>query len=475
MSCLKKGRNALPDSGNTRKAELASAIASDKPMKFDSQVLLAQLAVLMGSDVPSRWLVAYSGGIDSTVLLHALVACRHELQQKILAVHIDHGLHNDSPQWTEHCRRTAGELKVDFLSHKVEVPVNSGTSTEAAAREARYAALAALMLDGDCVLSAHHEDDQAETLLLNLTRGCGLAGIAGIGARQPFSRGYLLRPLLDVSGQAILAYAKQNKLDWIQDPSNTDTRFARNYLRREVMPLLASRWPAVATKFKLSADLASEGSQLLNELADLDLAVHEGPGRLSIPEFRTLSLARQRNALRRAVQLCGLPPAPASSIAQALHGLIPAREDAQPLVRWQGAELRRYRNQLFVLPERTARMTAANAVLLPDGNLLELGNGMGALELAASADTGIAPALVAQGLQLRYRQGGEEIRLAGHNITHKLKNLLQQEGILPWMRDRLPLLYADNELVAVADLWVAAGCAAQQGLIVNWQRRPAIR
>lgn len=444
-------------------------------MNIESKILISRLQSLADGDEPLRWLVAFSGGMDSTVLLHALAAGRSQMSQEIVALHVNHGLHENAPQWDAHCRQLAGELGVEYASLSVAVAEDAGSGLEAAAREARYAAFCSLIKAGDCLLSAHHEEDQAETLLLNLLRGSGIAGIAGIGAKQKFSAGRLLRPLLGFSSANIAAYAKQHKLDWIEDPSNTDTRFDRNFLRKEVMPILASRWPAVSARFRQSAELAGEASQLLNDLADIDLQCHESPARLSISELETLTLPRQRNVLRRAVQICGLPSPPASRLYQAVHKLLPAREDAQPLVSWNGAELRRYRDKLFVMPELPVAEQDKNEVLLPDGKMIQLGRGMGALQLTPLAANGIDPALASNGLHLRYRNGGEEIRLQGHALTHKLKKLLQQDGVLPWMRDRLPLLYAEDRLVAVADLWVAADCLAQEGHDVHWHNRPALR
>jgi tRNA(Ile)-lysidine synthase len=240
------------------------------------------------------------------------------------------------------------------------------------------------------------------------------------------------------------------------------------------LPKLASRWPAVSARLKQSADLAGEGSELLNELADLDLANIGSPERLTIAGLKDLSTPRQRNVLRRAIRRSGLPPAPATRLYQAVHELIPARQDAQPVVIWPGAELRRYRDYLYVLPEMPATDSTAGQILLATGEVLELGQGMGALRLAQSKAGGIDPQLAEQGLELRYRQGGEEIRLAGHGCTHKLKKLLQQEGVLPWMRARLPLLYANDRLVAVADLWVAADSMSTPGYAVSWHERPAL-
>lgn len=442
-------------------------------MTFEPEFLLDRLTALTVDEPALRWLVAFSGGIDSTVLLHALSSSRQQHQTEIIAIHVDHGLHPDSQQWQMHCQQFAEQLEVSYISKRVIVDDDLRSGPEAAARQARYAVLQTLVSAGDCLLSAHHEEDQAETLLLNLMRGSGLAGLAGIGAAQKFGQGRLLRPLLGVSGEAIQDYAKRHELRWIEDPSNVDTRFDRNFLRQEIVPLLASRWPAVSARLKQSADLASEASALLRELADIDLAAAGSPQRLDLESLRLLRQERQRNLLRRAISLCGLPPPPATRLYQAVHELIPAREDAQPLVAWPGAELRRYRNHLYVMPA-IARLPEEPSRLLRPEEPLDLGSGMGQLVLSPDVGGGINPELAHAGLRIRYRHGGEEIRPAGHECTHKLKKLLQQEGIVPWMRERLPLLYAGDDLVAVADLWVAKDCSHEAGFGVSWRDKSAL-
>ncbi|MCH8336819.1 MAG: tRNA lysidine(34) synthetase TilS [Proteobacteria bacterium] len=439
-------------------------------MTFGSEFLLERLTALTVGEGALRWLVAFSGGIDSTVLLHALWSMRERHPAEIMAIHVDHGLHPDSPDWEYHCRRFAARLGVSYISERVSVVDELQSGLEAAARQARYALLQTMVRDGDCLLSAHHEEDQAETLLLNLMRGSGLAGLAGIGAAQSFGQGRLLRPLLGVSAEAIRDYAKRHELGWIEDPSNADTRFDRNFLRREIMPRLASRWPAVAARLKQSADLAGEASTLLRDLADIDLAASGSPKRLDIDVLGALSPQRQRNLLRRAISLCGLPPPPATRLYQAVDELIPARVDAQPQVAWPGAELRRYRNHLYIMPGVPDLPDEPAQALRPEASL-DLGPGMGQLALNPDVEGGINPELASAGLRVRYRQGGEEIRPVGHDCTHKLKKLLQQEGIVPWMRSRLPLLYSGENLVAVADLWIAGECSHDAGYGVSWRDR----
>ncbi len=441
-------------------------------MAFDSDVLLERLQTLTAGSAPRRWLVAYSGGMDSTVLLHALAAAGTDTP--ILAIHIDHALHPDSIAWAEQARGFAEAEGVEFATRRVQLDPRQPQGPEAAAREARYAALNEFVAPGDCLLSAHHENDQAETLLLNLIRGSGPAGLAGIGARQAFGDGLLLRPLLGVAGADIADYATGHALCWIDDPSNEDDRFDRNFIRQEIVPRLKSRWPAVVNRLTLSATLLDEANELLQELADIDIATCGGPAALALAEINALSESRQRNLLRRAIRRCGLPPPPATRLYQAVQALIPARPDAQPLITWPGAELRRYRDHVYVLPAQDPRPGDPEQLLLADAEAIDLGDRLGSLQLVSADGRGLDPNVARNGLRIRFRDGGESLRIAAGGATRKLKKLLQEQGILPWMRDRLPLLYAGKELVAVADLWVSADHSAERGLLVKWREKPLL-
>jgi tRNA(Ile)-lysidine synthase len=443
-------------------------------MNFDARYLhdrLLEYESVAGK--PQRYIVAFSGGLDSTVLLHAMAANRAVNAVPLLAAHVDHGLHPASGDWEVQCRAVAESLGADYLSRKVQVSRSADGGPEAAAREARYAVLGSLMQQNEWLISAHHEHDQAETLLLNLLRGSGLTGIAGIAPLREFAGGYLVRPMLGVPASEIRAYADTHRLSWIDDPSNADTAYDRNYLRREILPALAARWPAVATRLGHSADLAAEASELLAELADMDIAASPAPDRLDIRGLSLLSRARQRNLIRRAVQRVGLPAAPATRLYQAVHELIPARTDAQPLVAWPGGEFRRYRDHLYILAPMPDLEPCPQGLLRPD-LAIDLGAGQGSLLLQGGEHGGIDRSVASKGLEIRYRRGGEEIALPGQAHRHKLKKLLQDEGVVPWMRERVPLLYAGERLAAVADLWVAAEFAAKDGYAVRWLNRPAI-
>ena len=435
--------------------------------------LIQRLDELAGADEPARRLVAYSGGLDSTVLLHAL--CRGGARSApIVAVHVHHNLHHDADSWASHCRRFAEQLGVEYVERRIGISASDPRGPEGAARAARYAALAELVQPGDHLLTAHHEEDQAETLLLNLMRGSGAAGLAGIGALQPFGKGLLLRPLLGVPRAALEAYAAAQALEWCEDPSNADTRFDRNFLRREILPALRRRWPAVSSRLARSARLLGEASELQDELAALDLAALGGePARLEIAVLARLSPARQRNVLRLAIRRLGLPAAPGTRLEQAVRELLPAPPDAQPLVRWGGGELRRYRGAVYVLPPLAQGVPPAPSFLPADGSAVPLGDELGSLALERAA-RGIDPAIVGDGLRIAYRTGGETLKPAGRPHRQPLKKLLQEEGVLPWMRDRVPLLFADGRLVAVGDLWMADEAAGAQGYVVRWSGKPAL-
>ena len=444
-------------------------------MTFNSEALLRALTALSeDTDLPSRYIVAFSGGLDSTVLLHALAMSAEQHSVPLLAIHVDHGLQDDSERWAEQCRSAVAAMGVDFESQRVAVDDVAGKGQEAAARDARYAALAAMMTPGDWLLSAHHEDDQAETLLLNLLRGSGPAGIAGIAAIRRFACGWLARPLLSFSREALQKYATDQDLDWIEDPSNTDCSFDRNFLRHDVLPLLESRWPEVARRLNRSSRIASETATLLDDLAAIDMCtLGERHDRLRIDVLKSLPLARQRNLLRHALRELDLSTPSAAQLQRVLDEVIAARDDAEPVLKWNGVAVRRYRNHLYLLAADSSDDTFSTAIS-KGRERIDLGHGLGTLRLESGAKLGLDENLLERGLQLRYRQGGEKLRVLDQSHTKTLKNLLQEKSVVPWMRDRVPLVFSGDKLVAVADLWLAADAASTPGVAIHWENRPPI-
>ena len=441
-------------------------------MTFQPDELLATMSSLERDAGPaSRLIVAYSGGIDSTALLGALAETAQEHGKPVLAVHVNHQLDQNAADWSDHCRRVADALGVAFESEKVVVA--GGRGPEASARDARYGALERYVADGDWLLTAHHRDDQAETLLYRLLRGSGPAGIAAIAPIRRFGRGWLARPLLGIDRSALADYVDRSGLRWVDDPSNAESRFDRNFLRNDVIPLLESRWPGVAGRLGRSALYARETHALAAEIADEDIERAGGdPARLPIAAFIDRSVPRQKNLVRRAVDRLGLPTPPATALSDVLGSLLTARADAAPLVAWTGAEARRYRDVLYLMP---AMAPPEFSGMRLGRSPVSLGPGLGTLRLVETDGRGLPHVAGSGELTLHSRKGGEQIRISSQSHTKKLKKLLQEEGIVPWMRGRLPLVYRGPTLVAVADLWLADGHDTEGGFAVHWADRPSLR
>lgn len=417
-----------------------------------------------------RLIVGYSGGLDSHVLLHLLAMHRHAQPQRTLtAIYVNHGLQHAATAWGEHCRYICQQLDVPFRILSVKAQAAPGESPEAAARQARYAALAAELRPDAALLTAHHRDDQAETLLLQLLRGAGPHGLAAMPTVAPLGQGWLLRPLLEVDRAELLSYAQAQQLHWVDDASNADPGFDRNYLRHRIMPLLRERWPATNRVLARSANRCAEVANWLDAEADADLARAAAAqlDGLHLPALRLLSEPRQRNLLRRWLRKLGLPVPDARQLHHILHDALTAGRDRQPCIRWPGGEVRRYRDTLYALPPlmlHDARQVFAWQAIANDYPPLEL-PGLGTLRLQATVGAGLHCELMAsETLTVGFRQGGERFRPVGRAHSQELKKLLQDAGIPPWQRDRLPLLFLGSEekrqLLAVVGLGIAADHAA---------------
>lgn len=439
-----------------------------------------------------HFVIAYSGGVDSHVLLHLLATHRSTLEERLLsAVYVDHGLQPTSGEWGRHCQRVCWELRVDFSSLQVDARPQPGESPEAAARRARYKAFQDLLEEDQALLTAHHRDDQAETVLLQLLRGSGPPGLAAMPVSAPLGRGRLLRPLLETERTEILAYAEHHGLAWIEDGSNTNRDLDRNFLRHEILPLLKRRWPAAARTMARSASLCAETAALVDTLAQEELAKVAGtrPDCLDISALCGLDPSRQRNVLRHWLRDLDLPVPNAAHLRHILCDAIAVPGDRQSCIRWPGGEVRRYRDQLFAMPSLSAH-DAAQVISWPVGatgrSPLYI-PGIGRLSLRAdvvgaigrSGATGRSPLradLLADGeLTVRFRRGGERFRPHGRRHSQALKKLLQDTAIPPWERDRIPLLYRNQELIAVAGVAIGADFAAssgEDGLVLEWQREP---
>jgi tRNA(Ile)-lysidine synthase len=422
-----------------------------------------------------RYHVAFSGGLDSTVLLHLGAHLRDGLSADIHAVHVDHGLHPDAAQWAGLCEALCARLDIPLVVIRVDARAGRGESPEAAARAARYAAIAPLIGGGDCLLTAHHEDDQAETVLLQLLRGAGPHGLAAMPFIERYAAGWHARPLLGCARDALRRYAMAEGLQWIDDPSNADTGLRRNFLRHEILPLLKRHWPAAARTLSRSAAHSASAARLLDALAQQDLAALAGPvpGTLSVAALAALVHERQANALRAWLHRLGLPLPSTAHIARLHADVLAAAPDAKPLLAWTGAEIRRYRDRLYAMPPLAPHDPAA---ILPWDVTTPLAlPGGGRLMAVAATDTAAAlrPLRAGDGsVTVRFRQGGERCRPAGRGLSSALKKLFQEAEIPPWLRDRVPLVHVGDNLAAVAGICVCEGWQAapgEGGLEVVWE------
>jgi tRNA(Ile)-lysidine synthase len=424
--------------------------------------------------LPPGYQVAYSGGMDSHVLLHALAALRDTLAVPVGAVHVNHALQPHADLWQEHCAAVCRELAVEYVALDVDARAAAGESPEAAARKARYAALADWLPAGHCLLTAHHRDDQAETLLVQLLRGSGVHGLAAMPAHSVLGQGLHLRPLLDFPRSELQAYADAEGLNWVEDPSNRDIGFTRNFLRHRVMPELQRRWPGSGASLARSAAHQAEAAALLDELAAADLVALSGPDdTLSRQGLDALSPPRQRNILRFWIrQQTG--GSPSSAVLERIQqDTLHSRPDAEPCVRWGGFELRRYRDRLYVLPQSTAPAPGQQL----DWSLqapLALPQAGGVLSATRCMGQGIREsALGGKGVRVGWRHGGECCEPAGRGQHHSLKKLFQEQGIPPWLRARIPLIFIDGQLAAVAGLWECTPYQAgpdEPGLLIQWRQ-----
>jgi tRNA(Ile)-lysidine synthase len=439
------------------RARPAAADRARRCERFDAEWLAMRLEALAGPLKGGRFCVAYSGGVDSTALLLGLARLRRRHRFALRALHVNHQLQPGAAAWAAAAARRARAWRVAVRTLTVQVPQRRGRSLEAEARAVRYAALAAQLAPGEQLLTAHNQDDQLETVLMQLIRGAGLAGLAAMPGVAPFAGGRLLRPLLPVPRALLQQFLEQNGVRWIDDPSNLDERFDRNYLRQRVVPALRARWPAVAATVSRSARHAAEAQQLLGAVAERALDAALDGTALKVSVLRRLRAAERRALVRHWITRRGLVPPDQRVLEEVTARIIHARQDAQPLLRWNGGELRRHGDRLYAAVERAParleplewRWRARRSLSLPGG---------GSLRLAADRHGDIALGRLPALLQVRFRGGGE--RLGEAFGSRALKDLLQQSRLPPWQRGELPLLCGEGRILAVPGLWVAPQLAA---------------
>jgi tRNA(Ile)-lysidine synthase len=424
----------------------------------------------------SHYVVAYSGGVDSHVLLH----CCQQLNLPLRAVHVHHGLQAVADDWVRHCQAVCDELAIELDVLYVDASVQQGYSPEEIARKVRYGAIAKNLKTGDCLLTAQHENDQAETLLLQLFRTASAAGLAAMPALKKLEAAVHIRPFLSFTREEILHYAKAQDLLWVEDPTNQDSGISRNFIRNEVLPILQARWPDVIAQLSTAASLQSSNLQVLEDMAAVDLArlvicdnggqsrradsgsaysAYRVESQLSISGLQSLSSARVLNVLRLWIIRMAKKQPSRNLLGEIERTLVNAAQDAESVVKFERFEFRKYHNRLYLLIPALSAGRAKVYDWCPRQALQ-----IQALDLQLSAsyateknnkNTLLAEALSYETLKVRFREGGERFHPAGRGHSQSLKKLFQEAAIPSWERDTMPLIYLDDDLIAVGDLWVA--------------------
>ncbi len=412
-----------------------------------------------------EYFVAFSGGLDSTALLHALIQIEDIGTDRVTALHVNHQLHEDSNLWEKACERSCALWGVRCLTHHLDLSTPSKFGgVEAAARKARYSWFGRQLNEYGVLLTAHHLDDQVETVLANLFRGSGVHGLKGIVKKRDLGRGQVWRPLLHTQKEALHRYASSRRLHWIEDPANEDHRYSRNIIRHAILPLIKKTWPGVDRTISRSAANWRDASFLLHALAEQDLASCAQCKRsvfflLAVTGLCKLTRLRCRNALQFWFRQCGFDPPSRRHLISLYDTMIATKPKATAVASWPGVEVRRYRDWLYLSPP-LSRASIPN--IHWDKTYSRVRINERSLSAVPAKGRGMKKTIFDnRTIIIKGRLGGERCWLPGHSRHHKLKKLLQQEGVPPWERDQIPLVYVDNELAAVVGYWYCQPFAAE--------------
>lgn len=417
------------------------------------------------------WL-AFSGGLDSSVLLQlASQLSSHNDSFQFKAIHIHHGLQNEADLWVQHCSETATRLGIPITIRHVSALPRSGQSPEEAARDARYGAFHQLIEPNDTLLTGQHLDDQAETFLLQMARGSGLAGLSSMPERSDFAKGQLVRPLLTVSRETLKQFAEHEELSWIEDTSNQNESYERNFLRNSVLPLLKTRWPSLSASIARSAAHCAEANLIIEEQAEKHLQDLDPNNSKTLPIDRlgAFNPSVQKTIIRLWLKQNGYRMPASKLLDQILQQALGAAIDRNPKIHWPEGEIRRYRNRLYLFRPHSAPKLG-DSITWDGKNDLILPEGLGTLGVLRGTQ-GICAHLWSSGqISIRFQQTGEKIRLPNRSGHHLLRNLYQSTGIPPWIRACMPLIYIDDLLVAVGNQWISADCLStdQTGVKPTW-------
>ncbi|QEZ93227.1 tRNA lysidine(34) synthetase TilS [Proteus sp. CD3] len=440
-------------------------------MKQEYDLLLKEIKQQI--DPYTKILVGFSGGVDSTVLLQGLVRLRDEYQLplELTAIYIHHGLNIKADDWLAHCEQCCQQWHVDFISEKVNVDPKAG-GLENGAREARYQAFRRYLQPQQVLVTAQHQDDQAETFLLALKRGSGPAGLSSMPAKMVFEKSYLLRPLLNITREQIEFYATEQGLDWIEDDSNQDDRYDRNFLRLRVMPLLAQRWPHFSQAVTRSAALCGEQEALLDELLDSELnALMDSERSLDINQLTHCSVIKRNALLRRWFAKHNKTMPSRQQILRLWQEVVLAKEDAEPRLQFYQDEVRRYKQRLYLVP--IIKEPVDHAIEWSLKEPLCLPNGLGVLSLVSETGKNtVRKPSRDEKVTVRFGLTQASLRIVGRERARHSKKIWQELDVAPWRRTRIPLIYYNDTLIAAIDTFVTfeGKATSEHAITIEWRK-----
>lgn len=407
------------------------------------QFLLAQPSI-------KRYWIAFSGGLDSMVLLDAICSLRKELSLDICAIHINHGLSSHASTWQTFCESVCNTYQIPFEIHSVRISKKPGDSVEDLARQVRYNIFAKLINLNDMLLTAHQEDDQAETTLMQLFRGSGLNGLAAMPKVKILGEGLHGRPLLTIARNQIESYAKEKRLTWVTDESNFNQQYTRNFIRHALLYDLKKKFPAITRTIARSALQIAEASHLLDEFTK-EMVMQRSQGRpiLSLKDWDTLSRAQQKLVLRTWIRDQKYPLPSATKLQSIMDHVINCGRDKVPKEHWGNVEIRRFQDELYLMPALSSH-DEHQVFQWPLKQRLTIPN-LGSLSAKKVKNDGFKPEITS--VEVHFRQGGEMIDMAKRGRCY-LKNLLQEWQIPPWERDRIPLIFWNNHCLSVVGYYL---------------------
>ena len=438
----------------------------------DTQNIEAIISKEIGSLVSRKFLLAFSGGVDSVVLLDLLVNVLKE-SDALRIIHINHNLNEHSNDWAQFSSEICEKYDLPLICESVE-PKRHGKGLEADARELRYQSFRDVIQDDEYLLTGHHQDDQMETLLYRIFRGTGIDGLRAIRREIKFGKGFLYRPMLNISREKIEEYAQLKNLKWIYDSSNDDSSYDRNFLRKDIIPSIKKRWPSVENKVSRLSVIAEQNQLLLNELAIEDVGHLKNYNHLDIETLSEKSYPRIINIFRFMIKKNNMSVPSMQVLNEGIKTLMHSKSKS-PSMTWNDNTIRRYKHRLYFLNSAlNSPNDLSNEMSWDIKKTINLGKNLGSIQARFLNGEGISLNRCPSNLAIKYRKGGEEIKPSGHKITKSLKNLFQENNVLPWVRDKIPLIYVDQELISVGDLWFNQdfkASANEDGFLITWDKK----